>query len=223
MADLADGETGHQVRPDSNRLGDLNRRRLVQRRRDRIGDVAALGDDLVAAGAVLGEEMQAVGDVAFRRIGVRDGRPFPERADVRDQRPQLPLGEEDAAAARLAAGGAERHVAGAEIEVGGERTHPAQRRREARAGAVGTVAGDAVLAVQPLPLPNERAGGCLRRAGEGRGDAQGESAATPHEPAHPTSTTDAIPPSRTIARKMRFVAIAATAMSRSRPTGGGLR
>ena len=46
-------EAGHHVRPDADGLGDLRRRRVLQRRRFRSRQIPALGDHLVATGAVL--------------------------------------------------------------------------------------------------------------------------------------------------------------------------
>jgi hypothetical protein len=73
-----------------------------------------------------------------------------ERRDVRDEVLDLLLVEEHAAAARLLAGLAQRHVAGAQVEVGRERADTPERRAEpllhrlVAAGAeAGLPAGDA--------------------------------------------------------------------------------
>src|SRR5437762_1777583 len=62
-------EARHHVRPDPYRLGDLPGRRVVERRRDRTGQVAARGDDLVAPGAVVGEQLLALREAAL--LGMR--------------------------------------------------------------------------------------------------------------------------------------------------------
>ena len=101
------------------------------------------------------------------------------------------------------------HVAGAEIEVGGERSDAAQRRpdsglllldalgRSADRSAVrdalpvGAVTRDAVLAVQLLAL----------RARQGDdGDGQGNGGVLLHDCLHAISTIDAMPSSRTMTR-----------------------
>src|SRR5436190_1687684 len=82
-------------------LGHLRRRGALERRRERTRDVAALGDDLVAAGAVIREQVLPLRQTAALRMRLGDRRPGPERGDVGDQRPDLGLREEHALAARL--------------------------------------------------------------------------------------------------------------------------
>ena len=64
-------------------------RRVVERRRHGAGDVAARRDDLMAAGAVLGEELLALRQAAALRLR-GSGRPaLAERGDVGDERVDL--------------------------------------------------------------------------------------------------------------------------------------
>ena len=74
---------------------------------------AALSDDLVAACAVLGEEVESLRDVARLGLRLRDRRPGPERRDVGDEVADLRLAEGDAPALRLHPEMWQRHVAGA--------------------------------------------------------------------------------------------------------------
>src|SRR5205814_8908201 len=117
--------------------------------------------------------------------------------------------EEDARPPRLVADAMQRHVAGAEIEVRGERSDAAQRRPDAglllldalrrssdRASvcdalAVGAVTRDAVLAVQVLALRARQ-----DRDGDGQRDGRGPL----HDCLHAMSTIEATPSSRTMTR-----------------------
>src|SRR5436190_194037 len=188
--------------------------------------------------------MQPLRKVALRRVGPRDRRPLAERRDVRDEGADLPFAKQDSRATRLDAQPGQRHVTGAEVEVGGERADAPEAWRlgrlhllDAQRGAAGgartrdaravrAVARHAVLAIQALALPDERAG---RRRGRRRGRhgcerERGREVKAPpcHDCLHETSTTEATPSSTTMTRKMRFAAIAATAKSWSLPMGGGL-
>src|SRR5204863_6218438 len=99
------------VRAGPHGLSDLDRRRLVERWRDRVREVAAFGADLVAPRAVLGEALLPIGEVAVRRLGAGNARAAAERRDVRHQLGERALRELDAAAARYVVRIAERHVA----------------------------------------------------------------------------------------------------------------
>src|SRR3954463_7666038 len=153
--DLVRREARHDVRTDPHRLGDLRRRRFAERRRYGMRHIAATGDDLVAARAVVGEERLSLRDAAALRPRIRYSGALAERRDVPDERLDLPLGEEQPAAARLDAVPLERHVARAEVEVGRERADAAKRRADRRArrrlaGPVRAVATEAVPAVELL-------------------------------------------------------------------------
>jgi hypothetical protein len=87
-----------------------------------------MGGDLVTAGAVLGEQAQAFGHAALLRRGLGDGWTGRERRDVLDKRPELAAREQHAPPPRLLGRRLERHVAGAQIEVGRLRADTAQRR-----------------------------------------------------------------------------------------------
>src|SRR5439155_16896616 len=102
----------------------------VEGRHPGTGHAAALGDDLVAPGAVDGEETEAARHAASLRMRLRHRRPAAEGGDVTHERVDLLLRERRALAPRLLVRVAQRHVAGAEVEVGGARTHAAERRSE---------------------------------------------------------------------------------------------
>src|SRR5579862_502865 len=179
VADRPLRETRHDVRPDADRLCDLDVGRVLERRWERSRHDAPLRDDLMAAGAVFREELKSLRQVPLLRVRRRDGRALAERGDVGDERADLTLREQHARTARLEADLVQRHVAGAKVEVGGERADAAQRRgnrllllliallrcadraRRGCAFAVGPVAREAVLTVQRIALPHEPAG--LRR------------------------------------------------------------
>src|SRR5256885_1853721 len=74
---------------------------LVERELGAAGHVAALGGDLVAAGAVLGEEAEADRDAAALRVRVRHRLALTERGDVGDERVDLVRREERVAPRRL--------------------------------------------------------------------------------------------------------------------------
>jgi hypothetical protein len=114
-------EPWHHVRTDPDGLGDLHRRRILERRRHDVGDVAALGDDLMAACAVLGEQVLTGGKIAALRVRMRNTGAVSERGDVGDQRIDLARPEQEARAARLDADPPQGHVAGAQVEICGER------------------------------------------------------------------------------------------------------
>src|SRR5581483_11814868 len=152
------------------------------------GDVAALGDDLVTARAVVGEGAHALGEAAALGVRPRDRWPLAERRHVGDQRADLAARQQDATPARLQTDVLERHVAGRQVEVGGERADAAQRRRHAfllrlqpqraaadplrprlrDAAAVRAVTRDAVLAVEVFPPLHEPAFRRSGRAGNGQ-------------------------------------------------------
>ena len=129
VRDRALGEARHHVGPDPHRLGDLRVGRVLERRRQRTGDVAALGHDLVAAGAVVREQLHSLGEVPALGLRLRDRRAVAERGDVGGQRVDLRLAEE-----RRAIAVARRRVAGAACSrCGGRSRRRALRRPEARA------------------------------------------------------------------------------------------
>src|SRR6185437_2703516 len=128
-------------------------------------------------------------------------------------------------AARLEAEMRQRHVAGAQVEVGGERTdaderrghHPllplrssAARSDRARLGdAAHPVAGDAALPEQVAAQPHQ---GARRRGGRPRGDEREqreEEGGASHPCLHAASMRLAVPSSTTISRKITFATIAA--------------
>src|SRR5438874_1838377 len=117
-----------------------------------VGHIASLGHHLVAARAVFGEEVEALGDVAGRGIRMRDRRSRPERGDVARQRGELLARELHAPPPRLNVRVAERHEACREVEVGRLCAHAHERRplaldvsRAPRAPGLGnTAAGDAM-------------------------------------------------------------------------------
>ena len=147
-AKAARREARHHVWPDANRLGDLGRGRGLERRGDPARQVAALRHDLVAAGAVVGEQLLAVRKAAALGLRPRHLRPLAERRHVGDEGLDLLLGEQHPHAARLLTGLAQGHVAGAQVEVGREgadtRSGGPFLVAAVRAGAAGAVAGDAV-------------------------------------------------------------------------------
>ena len=115
-------------------------------------DEAALRGDLVAAGAVLGEEPEPLADAAALRIRLRNRRAA-ERADVLHQRPELVVGERRALAHGLLVRLIDRHVARRQVEVRGLRADSLQRRAEVLpsgrdAAAAAAVAADTVLEVE---------------------------------------------------------------------------
>ena len=147
--------------PDAHRLGDLH---AASRPRaaagSRAGDVPALGDDLVAARAVLGEHLLAAAEVS-RAPGAASGSAGRSRARRRTR-----SSARSAAAQEDAASGAaespicgERHVAGAEVEVRGRAPTP---RSEARAPFCSSWSRPRAA---PICAP---AAGRLRRSGRGR-------------------------------------------------------
>src|SRR6185437_17021428 len=88
---------------------------------------SALRQDLVTAGAVLGEQREALRDVTERRFRLGD-RGAAEARDVGHERANLVVAEEERLPARLEADVTERHVARAEVEVRRERANTLQRR-----------------------------------------------------------------------------------------------
>ena len=100
---------------------------MLQHRHLGAGHVAAFADDLVAAGAVFGEQLHPFGEVVVGGVRFGDRRPRAERGDVGDERLDLAVVEERRLAFGLFAGVRERHPPGAQVEVGGERADPAQR------------------------------------------------------------------------------------------------
>src|SRR5437763_6360833 len=183
VADRVLRELRHHVGPDPHGLRDLERRRPVERRRQRARHVAALPDNLVAARAVLREEGLALREAAELGLRLRDRRAA-EACDIGDEGPALNIAEREGFPAGLRAEVAERHVAGAEVEISGESAHALQRRRDpgllplvaTRSGAggvrrlvrashrVAAVAAEAVLAVEVVAVGGER---LLRRAARG--------------------------------------------------------
>src|SRR5207302_11511528 len=147
-ADLRRGEARHQVRARPYGLGDLDGGRSIERRRHGVRHVAALGVDLMAAGAVLGELLLALREVPALGMRPRDARPAAERGNVRHERGQLALREAHGCAVRLRVRRREWHIAGAQVEVRRECADTAERRptigdasslRAVAADAVGTV------------------------------------------------------------------------------------
>src|SRR5205085_1846656 len=121
---------------------------------------------------------QALGYVTGFGGGARPRRALPERGDVGDERVDLPRVELWAPARRLVVRARERHVAGAEVEVGRERPHAAQARAEPahaeradrpvlprHPAAVDAVAGEAVGGVEALAAPALDPGPLLSRRG----------------------------------------------------------
>ncbi len=85
----------------------------------------------MAPGAVLREELHALGDVPPLGTRRRHGRAAAERRDIADERGDLGVVEEALPAASrhgLGAGVDERHQPGPEVEVGGARADPSKRR-----------------------------------------------------------------------------------------------
>ena len=134
--------------PGADGLGDLDVGQSLERGHARAGDVAALGGDLVAAGAVLGEEREA------RRRGCpAPGRGAGWRARGRTRRRRRrarrsggcvkSTGERHGSRCGLR----ERHVAGPQVEVDGPRADVAQR------GALADEVADAGPAGRRDPLP----------------------------------------------------------------------
>src|SRR4051794_19453275 len=82
VADLPLGELRHQVRPDANRLRDLDVRGLVQRWYARARHDPARADGLVTARAVLRELLETLGERPLRRPRGWHRRSLPERVDV---------------------------------------------------------------------------------------------------------------------------------------------
>ena len=127
VRELAGPERRHRVGADADRLGDLAWRCRCQRRDECAGDDAAARLDRVAAGAVEREELLSLRERAAARVDGRD-RGSAERRDIGDQRLDLTLRERGARAHRLLAWRGERHAAGLEVEVGGERADATQAR-----------------------------------------------------------------------------------------------
>src|SRR5207302_10970812 len=100
VAEIPLRELRHHVRPDPYRLGDLKRRRVDERGRERARDDSALRDDLVTTGAVLREQLQTLRDVPDLRLRPRDRRPA-EARDVGDERADLVVAQEDRLPATL--------------------------------------------------------------------------------------------------------------------------
>src|SRR5205814_8781810 len=92
------------------------------------GNVTAFSCDLVAAGAVVGEELQHTRETSTLRVRRRNRRTAAEPRDVADQRAQLELREEHARRRGLLADARERHRTGAQVEVGCERAGALQLR-----------------------------------------------------------------------------------------------
>src|SRR5581483_1906178 len=158
--------------------------------------------------------------------------PVPERRDVRDERVDLRARKEETAAARLLARLLQRHVAGAQVEVGRERADAAERRPDPRfdllvagrpaaddrarlrlAFAVRPVAHRAVAAVHLLAV--------CRDGRPGEREQEREESETSHSWWHVRSTTVAIVDSTTIIAKMTFAPSEATAKNFRRADGGG--
>src|SRR5436190_11859933 len=212
-------EGGHHVGPYSHRLRNLRRRRLVEWRRHGARDIPAARDDLMAPGAVAREEELSLRQVSPVRIRPGDGRPGTERADVGDERIDLARSEQQARTPRLDTDPAQRHVARREVEVGGERADPVERRtepgldrlvaarpttdaRRGRApGAVRAVAGDAVATVELLSALDLRPRG--RESGRGGQKHDGYGEEEPHPWWQVRLTTVATVVSTTIRMKSR--------------------
>src|SRR5581483_6775768 len=158
--------------------------------------------------------------------------PVPERRDVRDERVDLRARKEETAAARLLARLLQRHVAGAQVEVGRERADAAERRPDPRfdllvagrpaaddrarlrlAFAVRPVAHRAVAAVHLLAV--------CRDGRPGEREQEREESETSHSWWHVRSTTVAIVDSTTIIAKMTFAPSEATAKNFRRDHGAG--
>src|SRR4051794_20465915 len=150
VGDRALREARHQVRADPHGLRDLTRSRVRQRRDARSGHVAAACDLLVAARAVVGEELHPRGEVAALRLRRGDCGTVAERCDERDQLVELALAEHGPRALGLVVRVGKRHVARAQVEVGAERAAVLQRGSVVRdALSLRTVAPRAVGRVQP--------------------------------------------------------------------------
>ena len=87
----------------------------------------------------------------------RDRRPVPDRRDVADERADLRLAEQHPRPPRLGVRVVERHVAGADVEVGAERARVLQRRALVlQPLAARPVAAAAVRRIQALALRDAR-------------------------------------------------------------------
>src|SRR5205823_3483747 len=117
IADLLLRERRHHERPGAHRLGDLDRRHMLDRRRARAGHESALPGDLMASRAVLGEELLALGDVSGCWIGVWDRLAVAQLRHVRGESADLARIPQPPVGLRLVLGVAERHVAGPQVEV----------------------------------------------------------------------------------------------------------
>src|SRR5581483_6132643 len=187
----------------------------------------------------------ALAQVPLLRMGLRDRRPVAQRCDVVYECFDLPLREKNTRAARLQAEMRQRHVARAQVEVGGARADTAQRRRDGLllrllapgagadrprlrdAASVHAVARVAVAPVEMQALRDERAG---RRGRRGRQEEErDDEGRAPHDCLHAMSRRFASPSSRTIIRKIAFAATAAALKkwmrvglrSPSKPSTGG--
>src|SRR5438034_4704725 len=243
VADLLLREPRHQVGPDADGLGDLHGRRILERRRNRTGDESALGDDLVAACAVLSKELQSRGERPALGMRRRNGGARAERRHVGDESADLLIREQDLVTPRLLVRIVERHVAGAQVEVRGERAHALQRGPEAflvagalnrreHAFAVAPVAARAVRSEELPPVLDERCprrdahvrDSRARRVGGGRrcqrerGNEDGEPL---HSGLHVEFAIAAMPLIRMALMKRRFPSMAAKEKKWRRPAGGG--
>src|SRR5439155_9195126 len=104
--------------------------RRLERRCDSAREEPSLSDHLMAAGAVLGEEAQPRGDAPLFGMRLRNRRARAERGDVGDELVDLYVGEARPRTLGLLVGIEERHVAGAQVEVGSKRARPFERRPE---------------------------------------------------------------------------------------------
>src|SRR5438067_5999028 len=198
----------------------------------------------MAAGAVIREQPLPPGDAPPRGIGRRHGRAAAERRDVGDKRADLVLVEERRASARLDPDSGERHVAGAEVEVGRERADAAQRRtlpllspraegRRDDAAPVRAVAGGAVSRVELVAELGERRRRRKarqhqslldrlrpRRSRKHNHERRSEQE-SPHDCPHDACVSVPTPFRRIATKKRKLPRTAAIARKCRRPQGGG--